>query len=234
MVCHGPARPGSVGHGTAMQEEARKAQLEVEFQLCLTNIKEFGMKVIDISIAGLSPLIMHKFTDKAAESATSGARVSSANTDRGTPHEQAEECLYVDDGGIIIIPQPNIFQSIISAGRFFKNGKSKITTLKSSLIPAAVVLPLEYTKLEFDEPWTVDTRPVRIPSTGGRILRHRPRFENWSCGFIAELDEGDISEKLFREIVGAAGAKVGLCDFRPETRGPFGRFSIVNWSIDKS
>lgn len=188
------------------------------------------MKNISITIQGVTPMLMHAFTDEAQLAATSGTRTSSANADRGTAREQAEAHLYKSsDGESIIIPQPNIFSCIVAAGKFFKNGKSKITTMKTSLIPACVFFnDTEYPLTHND--WSVDTRAVRIPSTGGRIQRHRPIFEEWSLTFSVDLDTTEISERLFREIVDAAGNKIGLGDFRPETKGPFGRFKVTQWT----
>ncbi len=38
-----------------------------------------------------------------------------------------------------------------------------------------------------------------------------------------------ITTKLFREIVDAAGKKIGLGDFRPDRKGPFGKFVVIHW-----
>ena len=187
------------------------------------------MKFIYITVAGTMPLLMHKFTDAAQESATAGSRSSMTTPDRGTPLEQAQSVLYTGPEGEVIMPQPCIFQTIIQGGSFFKAGRSKITTQKSSLIPACVQIPAEYLTLEYEEDWTVDSRPVRIPATGGRIMRHRPKFEDWSFTFPCQLDDDDINAKLFREIVDVAGRKVGLCDYRPATKGPFGTFVVTKW-----
>jgi hypothetical protein len=35
-----------------------------------------------------------------------------------------------------------------------------------------------------------------------------------------------------RVIVNDAGSRVGLLDFRPEKKGPFGRFSVIKWDSD--
>ena len=190
------------------------------------------MKLIEIEVDGVTPMLMHSFTDADQLSASSGSRASSAVQDRGTPAEQAAAHLYVSaDGETVIIPQPNIFSCIVSAGKFFKAGKSKITTQKTSVIPACVFFndteyPLKH------KGWAVDTRAVRIPSTGGRIQRHRPIFHVWGFKFSVQLDDSEISIKLFREIIDAAGNKIGLGDFRPETKGPFGRFSVTRWTVD--
>lgn len=187
---------------------------------------------IACTIEGVSPLLLNKFTDAAAMAATSGARASSIAGDKGTPREQAEAKLYVGQDGKLVIPSPNLFRCIIDGGSFFKAGKSKITTQKSSLIPAFVALPeIEYV-IDAVDPWEVDTRAVRIPSTGGRILCHRPCFHDWRLAFEIELDTEGFDVKLMRQIVDAAGKRVGLGDFRPACKGPFGRFTVVAWKVD--
>jgi hypothetical protein len=187
-----------------------------------------SMKTISITIQGSTPLLCNRFTDAAQMSATNGNR-SSLVGDKGSPREQAEARLYPGHNGKPMIPQPNLFRCLIDAGKFFKHGKSKITTQKTSLIPACVeVQGLEF-PIAHKEPWAVDTRAVRIPSTGGRILCHRPCFHDWELTFTVLIDTEMLGVKLFREIVDAAGKRIGLGDFRPDTKGPYGRFSVTRW-----
>lgn len=184
--------------------------------------------LIEVTIEGTTPLLCNRFTDAAAMSATNGTRMSAVG-DKGTPMEQATSKLYTGTNGKPMIPQPNLFRCIIDAGTFFKAGKSKVTTQKSSMIPACVDIHGIELPLEHKEPWTVDTRAVRIPSTGGRILCHRPSFNDWRITFTMEVDTSMITAKLAREIVDAAGKRIGLGDFRPACKGPFGKFVVVNW-----
>lgn len=187
------------------------------------------MQHITIRIDGVSPMLMHAFTDEAQLAATNGSRGSSAAIDRGTEWEQARAHLYTaPDGETVIIPQPNLASCIMEGGRFHKAGKKQITTAKTSLLPACVFYDDEYFELDHDG-WSVDTRAVRIPSTGGRIQRYRPIFHRWGFEFSVQLDTKELSERLFRQIVDDAGNKVGLGDFRPATKGPFGRFKVTSW-----
>lgn len=187
---------------------------------------------IQITITGKTPLICNAFTDEAQQAASNGTRLSSVG-DKGSPKEQAAKKLYYGLDGDPMIPQPNLFRALIDAGKFFKSGKSKITTIKSSLIPACVEVHGTEIPILSEEGWQVDTRAVRIPSTGGRILAHRPRFDDWSLSFDATIDTEIISESLFRDIVDAAGARIGLGDFRPDCKGPFGKFVVTNWAVAK-
>lgn len=190
------------------------------------------MRTINITIEGKTPLLLHRFTDSSAIESTEGTRPAT-NGDRGTPREQAEDCLYKHNGELVI-PQPNLFRCLIDAGKFFKSGKSKVTTQKSSLIPACLSIDELVIPIQHKEPWEVDTRPVRIPATGGRILRHRPMFNDWKLQFSLTVDTSIISMTLVREIVDAAGRRIGLGDFRPDTKGPFGKFVVTHWEEDET
>lgn len=184
---------------------------------------------IEVTIAGSTPLICNRFHDAAAEAATNGSRGSSAASDRGTPLEQAEKKLYVGLNGKPMIPQPNLLRCLVDGGRFHKVGKSQLTTAKSSMLFSCVDIEGAEIEIKHKEPWRVDTRAVRIPSTGGRILAHRPMFDDWTMSFIIDLDISILSPKLLRQVIDDAGARIGLGDFRPATKGPFGRFKVVAW-----
>ena len=189
------------------------------------------MKTFEITIEGTTPLLCNRFTD---EKTTGNGGSGVYQNDRGTPREQAEIKLYRGaDDKTLVIPQPNIFSCIICAGKYFKAGRTKITTMKSSLIPACVEIEGIAIPIEHNEPWSVDSRPVRSPATGGRMMCHRPSFEDWKLSFVATLDEEIISAKLFREVVDAAGKRVGLGDFRPDCKGPFGKFVVTRWEIQR-
>jgi len=189
------------------------------------------MKHINVTIEGTTPLLCNRFTDEAQMAATNGTRATAVG-DKGSPKQQAEPKLYLGHAGRPVIPQPNLFRCIIDGGKFFRNGRSKVTTQKSSLIPACAEIEGMEIPIEHKEPWTVDTRPVRIPSTGGRILCHRPCFHDWKLSFMLKVDTEMISLKLMRDIVDAAGKRVGLGDFRPDCKGPFGKFVVTRWEED--
>jgi hypothetical protein len=186
------------------------------------------MKQIDVTIQGVSPLLCNRFTDEAQLKASSGAGMAMVGN-KGSPKEQAEKKLYPGYDGEPTIPVSNVFRCIIDAGKFFKNGRSKVTTQKTSMIPACleidgIELPITHT-----DPWEVDTRAVRIPSTGGRILAHRPKFNDWRLSFTLTLDDDFMTDKMLRDIVDAAGKRIGLGDYRPDCKGPFGKFVVTQW-----
>lgn len=186
---------------------------------------------IQVTIEGVSPLLMNRFDDGQEIAVTSGHKPAYHGSSRGTPRDEATRAAYRDEKtGELYVPGPNLFSMLVEAGKFHKLGKNRVTTQKSSLIPAGLLIhelavPLSTKQFE------VDSRRVRIPATGGSIMRHRARVDTWKASFTLELDETVFSPQFARTLVDDAGKKIGLGDYRPATRGPFGRFVVSNWKV---
>jgi hypothetical protein len=177
---------------------------------------------LNVEITGITPLLMNRFNIEEQQATT---KVKDKNL---TPREAAKKVCYEDEKGLYY-PAVNIFAALIESGKFHKSGKMKITTARSSLIPAGVMI--DGTVLYFKRPnqWEVDSRAVVVPSTGGRIVCHRPRLDDWCLDFSLDVDPEMFSAKFIRTLVDDAGNKVGLGDFRPARKGIFGRFVVTKW-----
>lgn len=180
---------------------------------------------VNVTIKGISPLLMCKFS----EDDLNPHKVKNKNI---TPEEDAEKYAYRDEKGNLCIPSECIFAAIIDAGKFHKKGKNKITTMKSSLIPAGITIDVTNCSLHTKD-FIVDSRSVVVPATGGRIMRHRPRLENWQTTFTLKVDTEEFSEADVRRFVEDAGSKCGLLAYRPNRKGSFGKFEIEKWELVK-
>lgn len=184
---------------------------------------------ISIEVTGTTPLIIHSFTDAEALQASGGSSSASSAADRGSPREAAEKSLYKGINGDLILPQPNLLRCLVDGGAFHKAGRAQITTAKKSVLYSCLDIEGAEIPIISSEGWCVDTRAVRIPATGGRILRHRPIFNDWKLQFVAELDTSIVSARLLRMIVDDAGRRIGIGDFRPSCKGPYGKFLVTRW-----
>lgn len=185
------------------------------------------MRTFAVRIEGISPLLQHRFAE-ASENGDQSRPVVKANK---TPREQAEEVCYRRDDKSFFVPGTWIAGAMREAGTAHK--------LKGSRKSVKYVVPAGVTINEVDitlmngtkklKDFEVDSRPVVIPSTKGRIMRHRPRFDEWSLEFSIEVDESVIPADLTKQLLEEAGRRVGIGDFRPQRTGPFGRFTVTNW-----
>ena len=196
-----------------------------------SRLKMWDSKMIEIrvGIKGQSPLLMNRFPD---EDPNEGSKPT-ARGEKGTPRERAENKTYELDDGTLYIPGVCIFSAIMEAGKFHKLGRNKVTTQRSSLVPAGIFMKSDGCSLKTKK-WEVDSRPVVNPSTGGRIICHRPRLDEWATEFVIDVDTDMFSENFVRQLIDDAGAKIGLLDYRPARKGPFGRFKVINWKVNKS
>ena len=174
-------------------------------------------KSITCKIKGTSALLMHAFPMVEPPD----------GWQKWSPEEQARIAEYRDpDTNDLYIPGVNIQRSLVAAATYSK-GKGRSTLQKP--VAACVLITPERCSLGIQDGYKVDSRPVVMPVTRGRIMRHRPRFEQWSCTFSIEYDPALISETELRQVVNDAGLRTGLLDFRPEKKGPFGRFMVIEW-----
>jgi len=173
------------------------------------------VKTIQVKITGTSPLLMHRYPEVAIEA-----------IDKKTAAEQAELAAYRDpETHELYLPGVAVQRALVSAATYSK-GKGRASLQKPTA--ACVLISPERLSLH-TRTYVVDSRPVVMPATKGRILRHRPRIDTWSASFALEYDDTLLKAIEVRRIVDDAGLRIGLLDFRPERKGPFGRFHVVAW-----
>ncbi len=195
------------------------------------------MSKIKCEVTGSSPLLMNRFTEAAAAKISAGSSSTVTIGVRGTPREQAEPKLYRSASGWPMLPGPNVFRGLIDAGAFHKAGRKAITTQKSSLVPAGIQIEeLECLLVDPFKPgekpaWEVDSRSVVNPATGGRMMCHRPRFDAWGLAMTLIVDDKMFDHSIVRLLADDLGTKIGLGDFRPARKGPFGRFMVSHWEV---
>jgi len=191
--------------------------------------KEIFMITVPVTIVGVSPLLQHRFGDVAQQSGTTRA----AKKSYGTPREEAEAVAYVSPtDGTHYFSAAAITRAMAQAG---SNHKMKGT--RKSLrfvVPSAVRVNSETITILDDggkavTRCEVDSRPVTIPATKGRIMRHRPRYEKWSASFDLAVNDNVIDIDTVHMLLNEAGNTVGIGDFRPEKTGPFGQFRVTSF-----
>jgi hypothetical protein len=179
------------------------------------------MKSIEFQITGQNPLLINRFHEEARLEATRG--IHTRHADWPDAKVDAAARLYSDPDGQPYFPAENLRQAIITAAARQKIGRRAATS------DMAGALYLRPDALPLTGDWQVDERPVVIPATKGRLVRYRPRFDEWSISGTLAFDERLVDERLVRTCVDEAGMYVGIGDFRPQKKGPYGRFIVTSW-----
>jgi len=171
-------------------------------------------KIYDVEIKGVSALLQNRFAGGEPDTATKKKTATTKEND-------VENALYILPTGETYQPSESIRQCLIEAGKAFKKGKSNLSKTFASFCmvsPEAIVLK---------DKWKTDRRAVVIPSTKGRVMRNRPRFDEWKLNFqINILDDDEINEKTLKDALDYAGHYIGIGDYRPQKKGMYGRFIV--------
>lgn len=185
------------------------------------------MKTIEVEIRGITSLLIHRFS----EEASSEKKTRRVEVTQRDPREEATKVAYIAKDGTFYFSAFSIPNAMGAAGSSHKATGSRKTL--RFVVPSAVRMTSDaITILNGNGPaknFEVDSRPVTIPATKGRIMRHRPRFDQWGARFEILLDDNLLSGEMAQQLLQEAGQSIGVGDFRPEKRGPFGRFLVSSW-----
>lgn len=152
---------------------------------------------------------------------------------RGTPREQADKATYRTKEGAFYFPGTAISRLLREAG-----GNHKMRGSRKSakfVVPAAVrvaedaVLIRNGDNEALAKDFEVDSRPVVIPATKGRIMAHRPRWDCWSAKFTIVVNDDILPVDFVNQLLTEASQQIGIGAFRPEKGGPFGCFLVTKW-----
>lgn len=189
------------------------------------------MKLFRVTIKGMSPYLMHRFQDGALEG--NGTRRVNIEANQPAPRDEAERFAYRFKDRSLYFPGAAIGRLLREAG-----GNHKLKGSRKSLkfiVPSSVLVLDDAIPFHNGKPanklteFEVDSRPVTIPATKGRVMRHRPRLEEWAATFNLRINEQLLSPDSVLMLLNEGGQQLGIGDFRPERGGPFGTFAVTSW-----
>lgn len=184
---------------------------------------------------GISPYLMNPMTEDTLEELRTKVRRPKPRD--LTREQEAAGKVTRDEKGRIGIPMKNFFSCLVNAGRAFKmDARTKISTTDSTLLPSLLSVKENFLPFlngtEDSEPqWVADAQRGRNPVGQERVAVCivRPRFDEWGFRFTAFVDEKKITLEQAKQLVEYAGTAIGLGDYSPRCKGPYGRFTVTKW-----
>ena len=178
-------------------------------------------------VVGVTPMIQHAWSEKAIrimqEAQAGGKKASAKNREPKVPKDEyhAAHYWFDEDAGIAGVPSSAFKKAMVSACRFY-DGITMVKAKSLFFVPGEnedQLIPINGTS------W-MRTDPVKVGQTTD--LRYRPQFDRWSCRVSVEFYPTQIDPESVANLLDAAGAGVGIGEWRPEKGGPHGRFAIVD------
>lgn len=192
-------------------------------------LKQVVRKLITIRLKGTSPLIHHQWTDKAKEMmrAKQQEGKKTKTRDLKDPKVEGESAMYRTDDGKPGVPAIAIKSAIITAAHN-DLGMPRTLVRKALFIRPLgrnVILPLETYTGKGTVKYTIEEDMVRV-GQGTADMRYRPYFDEWAVTTQWEIDADLLQVDDLLTLIDRAGFGVGICEWRPEKNGEYGRFAI--------
>jgi hypothetical protein len=188
-------------------------------------ISRIATETIRIWIVGMSPLITHKFSEKAKRAMLDAMQGRKAPKEPKDPEAEYRAAAYrLDDGGYGL-PAIAFKSATVSAARFF--GKSvSMVGLRQTIFVAGEFSNKEAMMLARinGEPWMRED-VVRV-GNGGTDLRYRPCWTEWSTSIDVTFVKSMLTRDSVISLVEAGGLGVGVGEWRPEKKGEYGTFTV--------
>lgn len=184
--------------------------------------KHFGKIAAELKGESVYGILMHSPKAMLDEDKTK-MRNTKQNFDK---EEEAEKSAYRMKDGNLYIPSTAIMGCIINAAAYKKSGKNAVRPL----LAGGMRIEPEEISLGVKD-YEIDSRPVRIQRD--RIIRHRPRIKDWKIKFDIVYNKNIIPfpEKVILPCLIEGGERVGLLDFSPRNKGPFGTFEVSKFEV---
>lgn len=193
---------------------------ETTFQIPAPNIRPMMVK-----IKGTSPLIFHKWDEKAIKMIEDKQqKKASKGRETRDPEKEYVNSFYYNEKGDIAFPARNIKQAIVGSARFLQG--VPMTILRGALFVKGDkdgFIPVTYKEKRM-------RKDMVTVGMGTADIRYRGELEDWQMEFLIEYDADILSPEQVLNLLQRAGFSQGLGEWRPEKNGDNGTFEVTNTS----
>lgn len=194
-------------------------------------LPRLAIETIEIPIIGDSPLIVHKFSEKAKKQMLDKQmKKASAGKEAKDPWRDFVESMYWLDG---MPDKPT--EDDVTKGRFgfpavgFKAAAVTACTSIGSItkVAARQAFHVEGEFIEIKgQPPSMREDIARV-GMGTADLRYRGEFNPWGATLTVKYNANLMSAEQVVNLFETAGFAVGVGEWRPERDGPYGRFHVA-------
>lgn len=170
---------------------------------------------IKVKVSGTRPLLQNNFFEN--DNGGGAAKKGQVYDDQ----IEAEKRLIKNKQGLICQPSTHFEASMVKSATDFKfSGKKTYKELfKAGIFVDPLLIPHD------SQEWVIDRQLVVI--NRARIMRARPRFEEWSMSFEISIRDDRIQPLIVKQILENAGKYYGVGDYRPR----FGLFVVDEFQV---
>ena len=205
----------------------KTAKKNVSLEIPAEEIRPIKMRTISIMLVGMTPLIMHRYAQKAWQELVypSGRKNAAerAGTMKHDPIAEYRECFYRNRDEkaptLFHLPDGMVTASLATAALRVP-GATKTEIISLTSIAEQIDL------------YGVPKLGMAMVRTGGMTrtpdVRTRAYFPQWACVVTLRYKTDPLTDNQMVNLLGAAGEIVGFGDWRQQKGGRYGRFRIAS------
>lgn len=186
-------------------------------------IDRIAVETIDVPILGTTPLIMHRFSEKAKRQMLDNMQGRKSPKASKDPEAEFQAAFYRFEDGSPGMPAVAFKAATVEASRFYGKDVTKVGLRQFVFIKGEVGVD--------GQPLVRITGEARMREDVVRVgmgtdLRYRPEFPAWSTILRVVYVTSALERASVLSLIDAAGMGVGVGEWRPEKKGDFGTFQI--------
>ena len=195
-------------------------------------------KRFDLWLVGETPLITHAWSQKAKlEMLQKQVKATKAGKDARDPHADFVSSLYEIEDGVFGFPAMGVKNAILSSAHKDKG-------LPRSVVQTALWIDSVMARTQTATPGAMCNMPllrvygsepemredmVKVGSGLNKTasLAYRGQFTTWAIRLTGRFNASVMNDEALAYLLIESGATIGLGEWRPERRGPFGTFRLA-------
>lgn len=195
----------------------------IETPTATISIDRIAAETIKVPVIGTSPLIVHRFSEKAKRQmldAMQGRKSPKTNKD---PQAEYEAAFYRFADGGYGLPVTAFKQATVGGARFY-SGVTMRELKQYIFFRGEVGVDGQGLARIIGTPHMRED-VVRV-GRGGTDLRYRPEFIEWRTDLLVTYVTSSVTRQSVLSLIDAGGMGVGVGEWRPERDGDFGCYRI--------
>jgi len=188
------------------------------------HIDRIAVEVISVPIIGTTPLIVHRFSEKAKRQMLDAMQGRKTPKQPKDPEAEYEAARYRFHDGGDGIPVVAFKAATVEASRFYGKDVTKVGLRQFLFMRGEVGKDGQALARIIGEP-KMREDVVRV-GRGGTDLRYRPEFTEWATTLEVVYVTSALTRASVLSLIDAGGMGVGVGEWRPERDGDFGTYRI--------
>lgn len=203
-------------------------------QEAVAQIDRIASETIIVPVVGTTPLIVHRFSEKAKRQMLDTMQGKKSPKQPKDPEAEFKAAAYRmgEDDDRYGFPAVAFKAATVGAARFYPKNDVTMTGLRQFLFFAGEVgedrmalVPI-LGGVDAEGEWPRMREDVVRVNRGGSDLRYRPEFWPWRVDLMVTYITSALTRNSVLSLIDAGGLGVGVGEWRPERKGDFGTYRV--------